>query len=110
MILSKKTLPPVDLYDLLGVHRDASQEEIARAYRRIAKKTHPDRRTYGASKASKMEEIFKLSTMAYEILSEPRKRAEYDRITRPSFITRLMNWSTEASKSSKSSRARAKTA
>ena len=85
-------LPPVDLYDLLGTSREANHDEIIRAYRRIAKKTHPDRKYNNLSQAKKMEEIFRLATLAYDILSNPRKRAQYDRMTKPSFITKLLPW------------------
>lgn len=60
-----------DLYGLLGVSRDASQEEIKRAYRRQARTLHPD--------AGGDEEAFKRATRAYEVLSDPHRRARYDR-------------------------------
>ncbi len=64
-----------DPYEVLGVSRNASQEEIKRAYRRLAKKYHPDR-----NKGDKVaEEKFKEVQAAYEILSDPKKREEYDR-------------------------------
>ncbi len=88
MPLDLKNLPPVDLYQLLAVSRDATTEEISKAYRRIALKTHPDKN----SGNKKMLEIFKLSTCAYHILSNPRKRAEYDKMTKPSLIARMIPW------------------
>uniref|UniRef100_A0A7V4N2M8 Chaperone protein DnaJ n=1 Tax=Thermodesulfobacterium geofontis TaxID=1295609 RepID=A0A7V4N2M8_9BACT len=63
-----------DYYTILGVPRDATQEEIKRAYRRLALKYHPDRNP-GNKEA---EEKFKEISEAYEVLSDPEKRAIYD--------------------------------
>lgn len=63
-----------DYYAILGVPRDATQEEIKRAYRRLALKYHPDRNP-GNKEA---EEKFKEISEAYEVLSDPEKRAIYD--------------------------------
>lgn len=60
-----------DLYEILGVPRDASQDEIKRAYRRRARELHPD--------AGGDEDAFKDITRAYEVLSDPDRRAVYDR-------------------------------
>ncbi len=60
-----------DLYEVLGVARDASQEEIRSAYRNAAKKFHPD--------AEGNSYFFRLIQQAYETLSDPRRRADYDR-------------------------------
>ncbi len=65
-----------DLYEILGVSPDASEEEIKRAYRRLARKYHPD--LHPGDKEA--EERFKEINEAYEILSDPQKRAEYDRL------------------------------
>jgi molecular chaperone DnaJ len=63
-----------DLYEILGVPRDATQEEIKRAYRRLARQYHPD-----VNRSHDAEERFKEIAAAYEILSDPDKRARYDR-------------------------------
>jgi len=62
-----------DYYKIMGVSRDASQDEIKRAYRRLARKYHPD-----VSKEPDAEERFKEVGEAYEVLSDPEKRAAYD--------------------------------
>ena len=63
-----------DYYETLGVARNADQEEIKRAYRRLARKYHPD-----VNKEPGAEEHFKEINRAYEVLSEPEMRARYDR-------------------------------
>ena len=67
-------MPERDLYDILGVSRTASAEEIKKAYRKLAKKYHPDVNP-GNSAA---EEKFKEVTAAAEVLGDPKKRALYD--------------------------------
>jgi molecular chaperone DnaJ len=64
-----------DYYDVLGVARDADQDAVKRAYRKLAMQYHPDRS--GGDKGS--EERFKEATEAYEVLRDPEKRAQYDR-------------------------------
>ena len=64
-----------DPYQTLGVKKDASQETIQKAYRRLAKKLHPDLNP-GNKQA---EEQFKAVSAAYDLLSDPQKRARYDR-------------------------------
>ena len=66
--------PRIDHYKVLGVKSDASADDIKRAYRKLAKKYHPDS-TGGDKKA---ETKFKEVSTAYDVLSDPEKRAEYD--------------------------------
>ncbi len=63
-----------DFYEILGVNRDASDEDIKKAYRKLAMKHHPDRNPDNP----KSEEQFKEAKEAYEILSDGQKRAAYD--------------------------------
>jgi curved DNA-binding protein len=63
-----------DFYEVLGVGRDASQEDIRKAYRRLARAHHPD-----VSRQADAEERFKDISEAYEALGDPEKRAAYDR-------------------------------
>src|SRR5919108_878645 len=67
-----------DFYATLGVAKDASAAEIKKAYRKLAQKYHPD-----ANKGEKAsEERFKEIGRAYSVLSDPKKRAEYDEARR----------------------------
>jgi curved DNA-binding protein len=64
-----------DYYEALGVPRDASEEDIRRAYRRLARQNHPD-----VNKDPEAEQRFKEISEAYEVLRDPEKRARYDRL------------------------------
>ncbi|RMH16816.1 MAG: J domain-containing protein [Acidobacteria bacterium] len=67
-------MPQKDYYSSLGVDRNASPEDIQRAYRKLARKYHPD-----VNRASGAEERFKEISEAYEVLKDPEKRKAYDR-------------------------------
>jgi molecular chaperone DnaJ len=69
-------MPEKDYYKILGVSPEASAEEIRKAYRRLAKKHHPDR--HKGSKAA--EARFKEITEAHQVLSDPQKRRQYDQL------------------------------
>lgn len=64
-----------DYYEVLGVSKNASQEEIKNAYRRLAKKYHPD---VNPDNKKESEEKFKEAAESYEVLSDPQKRTQYD--------------------------------
>jgi curved DNA-binding protein len=64
-----------DYYETLGVPRDAPEEDIRRAYRKLARENHPD-----INKEAGAEDRFKEVSEAYEVLRDPEKRAQYDRL------------------------------
>src|SRR3989441_913197 len=65
-----------DYYEVLGVPRTASEEEVRKAFRRLARKYHPD----VAKDKKHAEEKFKEINEAYEVLSDPEKRKKYDQL------------------------------
>jgi curved DNA-binding protein CbpA len=67
--------PDPDLYQLLGVPREASREEVAQAWRRLARAEHPDARPRDAAAPDR----FRVLAEAYEVLGDPARRAAYDR-------------------------------
>ena len=71
-------MPPArDFYEVLGVRRDASQDEIQQAYRKLARQYHPD-----VNKDPGAEERFKEISEAYAILSDPSQRRRFDAFDR----------------------------
>src|SRR5712691_4680807 len=64
-----------NLYDVLGVAKTASADEIKKAYRKLARQYHPDRNPGDKS----AEDRFKEVQTAYDVLSDPEKRKQYDR-------------------------------
>ena len=70
-----------DYYEVLGVSKNSTADEIKKAYRKVAMKYHPDRNPGDHS----AEEKFKEAAEAYEILSDSDKRAQYDRFGHNAF-------------------------
>ena len=62
-----------DYYNILGVAKDASADEIKRSYRALAMRYHPDKNS-----SVEAEEVFKEITEAYSVLNEPERRKRYD--------------------------------
>src|SRR6478672_5513784 len=69
------TMTKRDYYEILGVQKNASADEIKKSYRKVAMQYHPDRNP--GDKAA--EEKFKEAAEAYEVLSDTEKKAQYDR-------------------------------
>lgn len=69
-----------DFYEILGVSKTATADELKRAYRKLALEYHPDK-----NKSKEAEEKFKEINQAYEVLSDPQKRATYDQVGRAGF-------------------------
>src|SRR5207244_12565048 len=72
--METKSMAKRDYYEVLGVNRDAAEEDLKKSYRRLAMKWHPDRNPENP----RAEEHFKEAKEAYEVLCEPAKRAAYD--------------------------------
>ena len=72
--MSTKDFADKDYYKVLGVSKDASDEDIKKAYRRLARELHPD-----VNPGEEASERFKLVTHAYDVLSDPEQRQRYDR-------------------------------
>ncbi len=67
-------MPKIDYYEILGLNKDATTEEIKKAYRKLALKYHPDRNSSDSNAEKKFKEI----NEAYQVLSDPEKRTRYD--------------------------------
>ncbi len=73
-----------DYYKILGLSREASADEIKRAYRKLAPKYHPDKNSGGTEEEKKKaEKMFKEVNEAYQVLSDPKKKAMFDNGTDP---------------------------
>ena len=70
-----------DYYEILGVKKDASQDDVKRTFRRLARKYHPDLNPGDKTSEQKFKEI----NEAYEVLSDPKKRADYDQFGKTPF-------------------------
>ena len=75
--MSSRDFLEKDYYKTLGVPKDAKPDEIKKAYRKLARKYHPDANADGTDRA-KAEERFKEISEAYDVLSDTTRRKEYD--------------------------------
>ena len=78
-------MPPIDYYQVLGLKKNATPEEIKKAYRKLAVKYHPDKNP-GNKEA---EEKFKEINEAYAVLSDPKKKEQYDQFGSAGFHERF---------------------
>ena len=67
-------MPKKDYYDILGINKKATPEEIKKAYRTLAMKYHPDRNQGDKNSEAKFKEV----NEAYDVLSDPKKKKMYD--------------------------------
>ncbi len=81
-----------DPYEILGVPRTATQEEIKKAYRRLAKQYHPDRNPNDKTAEQRFKEVH----AAYEVLGDPERRAQYDRFGAGGPAPDVRTWTTGA--------------
>lgn len=75
-----------DYYDILGIKKSASEDEIKKAYRKQALKYHPDK-----NKSPGAEDKFKEIAEAYDVLSDPKKKDIYDRFGEEGEFNRLLS-------------------
>src|SRR6202011_4389187 len=80
-ILSRTAMAEKDYYEILGVKKTATEDEIKKAYRTLAKKYHPDKNKGNKEAENKFKEI----SEAYAVLSDKEKREQYDRLGREAF-------------------------